>query len=659
MKRASLRCHRCYSGFLYRQNDRLVSRERRSSIRAIGRLAHPPRQFAFPSRYPEESKIVETSSARRFLTSVVNEEDVSDDVMSRVQVLLDAKHFHINEPAIWEEVEEILQLLTLKATAKKNAKSMEEVEYAIRLLDKLANSLPQDQVVFASILETDVLNRILAIWNRRMKALGGKQPLKTKKNPRRPNRVAKNRDRMLSPDVMAERIDRYRWCSLVQPDHKTFSFVLDSASSLETTPVFADELLEKLLQVSEATPSQVLIDTASICIVMKAWSQSGRPDKAADWFRRMQKLYQRQGWEEVRPNKIAYTTVIHGWSQKEDKADEAEALLKEQLEDFQAGNEDCQPDTRTFNAVLNAISKSNRGSGDKSLDRCKAILHQMQDLSSNAGWKCAPDQYSLTSMILCCTTTVGPDEAEKLLAELLETMSIAPSVVPYNVILRGYAKRGNGVDAEALLARLKEMDGVIPDETSYNTVLHAWSQSKDPKAPQKAETLLWEMQDDTTNISPSVVSFGSVLQCWTQHAQTSKEAAIQGEELLRQMQQEFKIAPNIICYNTVLNAWVTVARKFGAPEALERASILLQELLALHEKKNSSSTSSSLRPTMVTFRTMLYLIAESKQVSNKADRARAVVRLMEQYKVKGNKSDEKIIQRLLKSGNETTTRAIV
>mmetsp|Transcript_25259 Transcript_25259/g.62193 ORF Transcript_25259/g.62193 Transcript_25259/m.62193 type:complete len:656 (-) Transcript_25259:94-2061(-) len=655
MRRASLRCHRCYSGCLFRQNDNHIPRKR-YSLRAIGHLTSSPQQDALPSRYSEESRNLVKLSSHRFLTSVVNKEDPSNDVMSRVQALLHPKHvFQINDTNMWEEVEEILLSLTQKTTVKKNEKSMEQVEYAIRLLDKLANSLPQDQVVFASMLDTDVLNRVLAVWNRRMKAMGGKQLVKKKNSKRRNSRSAKHRDRMLSPDAMAERIDRYRWCSLVQPDHKTFSFVLDSASSLENTPVFADELLEKLLQVSEATPSQVLIDTACICIVMKAWSQSGRPDKAADWFRRMQELYQRQGWEQVRPNTIAYTTIIHGWSQKEDKADEAEALFKEQLDDFQAGNENCRPDTRTFNAVLNAISKSNKGSGggDPSMDRCKAILHQMQDLSSNAGWNCAPDHYSLTSLILCCTNTVGPEEAEQLLVELLKTMPIAPSIVPYNVILRGYAKKGNGKGATALLSRLKEMDDglVVPDETSYNTVLYAWSQSKDLEAPQKAEALLWEMQDDATNntISPSVVSFGSVLQCWTQHAQTSKEAAIRGEELLRQMQQELKITPNIICYNTVLNAWATVARKFRTPEALEKASMLLQELLALHEK---SKNSSSLKPTMVTFRTMLYLIAESK-VSNKADRAQAVIQLMEQYNVKGkNKSDEKIIQRLLNQAEQ-------
>ncbi|KAL3941933.1 MAG: hypothetical protein SGBAC_003789 [Bacillariaceae sp.] len=605
----------------------------------------------------------------------MSKEDSSKDLMSRVQVLLESKHvFDIHEPAMWEEVEGILLSLTQAAKKKKknDAKSMEEVEYAIRLLDKLANSLPQDQVIFASMLDTDVLNRLLAIWNRRMKAIGRKQHSKI----RRPNRSSKNRNRNLSPTAMAERIDRYRWCSLVQPDHKTFSFVLDSASSLEATPVFADDLLEKLLQVSEATPSQVLIDTASVCIVMKAWIQNGRPDKAADWFRRMQALYQQQGWEQVRPNTIAYTTVIHGWSsqleKEEDKADEAEALLKEQLEDFQSGNEDCRPDTRTFNAVLNVIAKSSTsskdsGRGGDALDRCKVILHQMQNLSNTAGWDCGPDSYSLTSTILCCTNTVGPEAAEKLLAKLLETMSIAPSVVPYNIILRGYAKKGNGKAASALLALLEDLDGVLPDETSYNTVLYAWSQSKDRSAPQKAEALLWEMQenddDDATNnkISPSVVSFGSVLQCWTQHAQKSKEAAVRGEELLRQM-QDLKITPNTICFNTVLNGWATVGRKFQVPEALEKASILLRELLTLHElqiatndnknnSSSSSSSSSSLKPTMVTFRAMLYLIAESK-VSDKADRAQAVAQLMEQYNVKGNKNDLKILQRLLKPSRD-------
>jgi len=265
-------------------------------------------------------------------------------------------------------LEDISKPIGQKTTTKNNEKSTEQAEYAIRLLDKLANSMPQDQVIFASMLDTDVLNRILASWNRRRKAMSRKQP--TTKIPKRRSRSAKNRDRMLSPETMAERIDRYRWCSLVQPDHKTFSFVLDAASSSERTPVFADELLEKLLQVSEVTPSQVLIDTASICIVMKAWIQSGRPSKAVDWFRRMQEMYRRQGWKQIRPNTVAYTSALHALSQLEGKADEAEALFKEQLQKFQDGNDNCRPDTRTFNAVLNAIAKSSEGSGVDTLERC-------------------------------------------------------------------------------------------------------------------------------------------------------------------------------------------------------------------------------------------------------------------------------------------------
>jgi len=568
----------------------------------------------------------------------------------------------INETTMWDEVEEVLKSLIQKTANKKtkhgkDPSSMEGVEYAIRLLDRLASNMPQDQVIFASMLDAEVLNRILAIWNRQMKAVARHQhKSKSRKIHKRNVRSSsKSRDRVLSPAAMAERVDRYRWCSLVQPDHKTFSFILDSASSLERTPAFANELLEQLLQVSEATPSQILIDVASICIVMKAWIKDGRPDKAADWFRRMQELYQRQGWPQVQPNAIAYTTVIHGWSQHESNAYKAEALLKEQLEDFQSGNETCRPDTRTFNAVLNAIAKSSdvKDHGD-ALDRCKVILHQMQDLSSNAGWDCVPDQYSLTAVILCCTNTAGPKEAEKLLSDLSDTLAIAHDfIVPYNVILRGYAKEGNGEGAEALMEQIIEMDGVIPDETTYNTVLYAWSQSKNPEAPQKAETLLWEMQDDdiNTGIAPSVVSFGSVLQCWAKYAQTSKEGAIRGEALLRQMQGQ-GISPNIICYNTLLNAWATAARKFHATEALEKASMLLQELLILHERDDQNNN--NLKPTMVTFRTMLYLIAESK-VSNKSDRAKAVVQLMEQYKVKGNKNDDKIIQRLLKSSNSGST----
>lgn len=560
-----------------------------------------------------------------------NRSDVQQkDVLERAENLLDpSNRIRMDDPEIWREAADVLQSLS-RMSINSTLLSMERVDGCIRLFDKLANALPQDEVLFASLLDTSILNNVLGHWLRGIKILNRQNqydPSSNKKSNRR-----RQRGQPILPTDMAEKIDKYRWCSLVQPDHKTFFYVLDAASMERGN--FANELLEKLLQVSKNTPSNILIDVASVCIVMKAWTQRRRPEKAEDWLRRMQVLCQDHGWQQMQPNTVAYTTVIHGWAQV-GNADRAEDILKEQLSEFQDGNDTCRPDTRTFNAVLNAWAKAKQS--PKAVDRCGSIIDQMIELSSNAGWDCAPDEYSITSTVVCFQNNAGPKKVEVLLEQLLEATKVTPSIATYNAILHGFAQAGNGEEAEKLLQTIIKNDQTSPDEITFNTVLSAWAKSNAPSAPQRAESILQTMQEEY-KIRPSVVSFGAVLQCWCQYAKTFESGAAAAEQVLRQMQQQDGVKPNIICYNIVLSAWAAVAREFKNKDALEKATLLLHEVLQEETK---------IRPTNSTFRTMFHLIAGST-VRNKAERARAVADLMERCGLQPSKGDVQLIKRLSK-----------
>jgi pentatricopeptide repeat protein len=572
-------------------------------------------------------------------TSSKTSEDQQRYILERARALINPeRNLKGDDPQTWQEAEAVLKILATRHSSSTLSSSMEQVQYAIRLLDRLASILPQDQGLFASMLDTSMLNRILAKWCQGIKFLSSSQPRKSYKTKRHQRQGC-----TIVPAQMAEKIDRYRWCSLVQPDHRTFTYILDAASvpsspdpkhqSNKRSVVLANELLEKLLQVSTDTPSNTLIGTASICIVMKAWIRIGRVDMAKDWLRRMQDLYHNHSdWLEMQPNAIAYTTLINGLAQR-GNAIEAEDMLNEQLQDFLSGNEACRPDTRTFNAVLNAWSKSI--DDPKAVTRCQTLLTQMQELSSME-WDCYPDQYSLTSVIICCVNNAGPEQAEIILPKLGASTKVSPSIVIYNAILRGYAKSGNVDGAERLMDKVLSTKSVAPDEITFNTVLNAYSKSKaSSDVPQMAESLLWKMQD--YGISPTVVSYSSVMQCWTKASKHSRDGPERAESILRHMIQTQSHRPNIICYNTVMNAWANAARR--DPSALERATRLLDEILQPDHR---------LQPTESTFRTMFYCIAESG-VQDKGKRAKAVVELMERYKIRLSKHDLKLISRLTKS----------
>lgn len=193
---------------------------------------------------------------------------------------------------------------------------------------------------------------------------------------------------------------------------------------------------------------------------------------------------------------------------------------------------------------------------------------------------------------------------------------------------------------------LNDEDGSVhPDETTFNTVIAAWSKSKQPEAPRRAELLLGTMKD--CGLRPTVVTYGSILQCWAKSK--DKGAADRAEALLREMQtSEDHVPPNIICYNIVLNAWANAARQHRDRRAVAKSLSLLGELL---EKDSHVSPNAS------TFRTVLNAIVGST-VQNKFERANGVIELMKQNKIQPSAADQKLIDRLSRnaSRNDKTTR---
>jgi pentatricopeptide repeat protein len=381
---------------------------------------------------------------------------------------------------------------------------------------------------------------------------------------------------------------------------------------------------------------------------------------------------EQNNWELLRPNTIVYTTLIHGWARL-GEPDRAEAILREQLQDFRNGNKTAQPDATTFNAVLHAWAKSSKQKHPDAPQRAQSILTLMQEWSAT-GLDCSPDEYSLTSVVICWAQHRGPEHAESMLTELETAMDyggsinhIVPTIVAYNAVLHAYAKAGNAQGADQLLRRLLWDDDdndnsninisndIMPDETTFNTVIAAWSKSNDDDdAPLQAETLLALMKD-SEDIQPSVVTYASVMQCWA----TSKleGAAGRAEALLRDMQNNnenennnnnngngcfVRVQPNIICYNIVLNAWANATRK--DIRAIGHVMTLLDEVLV-------ESNNNNLKPSLGTFRAVLYAIAGSA-VTNKSERVYALLELMERHGIQPNTSDQKMIRRLTKNSEK-------
>jgi hypothetical protein len=201
---------------------------------------------------------------------------------------------------------------------------------------------------------------------------------------------------------------------------------------------------------------------------------------------------------------------------------------------------------------------------------------------------------------------------------------------------------------------LQSDDGSVqPDDTTFNTVIAAWSKSKQPEAPQRAELLLAIMKD--CRVRPTVVTYSSLLQCWAKSK--DKDAADRAEAILREMQtktsKDNNVSPNIICYNIVLTAWANAARQHRDRRAVAKSLSLLGELL---EQDNNNAV----QPNALTFRAVLHAIVGST-VQNKFERANGVMELMKQHKIQPSAADCKLLDRLSRNTsnnikNHTTTK---
>ena len=602
-----------------------------------------------PSRWTGYFKrTLTTTKAQGKIQGDINDSlaaSASNALLEQTRQLLDPSNkLDATDPQLWDQADQLLMGWLMDEVDYDNVgmdvHPLKRVECCLRLLDRLAASLPQGEIMFASLLETKLLHRLLKLWKHGMQMSADDD-----------NASIQRLRRLLTPSVFAQKMDKYRWVSLIQPDVYSFNLLLHAASSpmlsYREGVMFADALLRRLIQVSleqlhQNDDAPPLMDVISISTVMQAWVEHRKPEQAEAW------LHELESWRKsqsnaylcgLRPNNIMYTTVLSGWA-KVGNAERALDILERQMDDFQHGNDEAQPDVATFNCVLDALAKSKDQSAWK---KAETILAQMKEYATVLGWNCAPDIHTWT-ILLACYGRHKPRRAERLLKEL-EAERQPVSLVAYNTMLNGYAQAGKFLAALELLEKLEASPDLAPDETSYNTVLSSYVASKEDDAPAQGEALLSRMRQQ--GVAPTTVSYSTLMQCWAKSK--DPRAAERVEELLEEMKQYPESQPNIICYNIVLNAWGNQARlaskRTNDQKALERVLRLFQEMV---ERSNTNPKHDALRPTDVTIRTVLHAIAACS-ASRKGELIDSLTPVMKKYGFRPNAKDEKLLRRLAKS----------
>ena len=353
----------------------------------------------------------------------------------------------------------------------------------------------------------------------------------------------------------------------VRPNARSFSSVIDCWAQaslplhidtnkydgshdekMEMAGSFAAEKAEALLrEMQQQKDPTVLPDAGMYAGVMNAWARAGKPirvsklldellESPGDDGKIAENHFAKPNNHFVKPNVQMFTTVLAAWANCTSPlaATRAEEVLTKMEKLYETGKLPlCKPNVVSYTAVIRCFANLAAPNRQDAADRAQSILEFMKH-SDDA--ELQPNARTYAEVIRAHSNAGRPEMAEQCLNEMLHE----------------YQTHGK--------------TEVRPDVYTFNFVLTAWSKSNSIEAPQRAEAILAEMQNlhasGVLSSGPNAFCFGSVLSCWQKSKQSG--AAERAESILRSMKQNGDVKPNLILYNTVIDAYSNTAAAASA-----------------------------------------------------------------------------------------------
>ena len=276
----------------------------------------------------------------------------------------------------------------------------------------------------------------------------------------------------------------------------------------------------------------------------------------------------------MRPNRVTYNSVITAWARSGEKggALAAERLLEEMYEEYydnqkRGGDDDddydddggdLKPDSRSWNAVINAVARSR---DPDCADRARSLLDEMGRLYDMGDSDLVPDALTFGAVINAYANSGEAGASDRAAQLLLHMESLhqmgydgaRPTTFVYNSCMNAFAKDpltgggGGGTTsldraarAEQLLdsmeKRYDEMGvvGVMPDCISYGTVINAYANSNARLSGERADAVLPRMirrfLRGTAGCRPNAVVFTAAIKAHLASIDATLTSADEKEE---------------------------------------------------------------------------------------------------------------------------------
>jgi pentatricopeptide repeat protein len=523
-------------------------------------------------------------------------------------------------PENWYEAEQCLSWWMQQRTA-------ESVELTFQLLDRLiqertiqARSETASSFVLNDswLVDPTLLLRMLRNW--RIVVL-------FRQNERPPVKF--------SVREMCDRLEGYVNSSFLCPDESCFFTVLSAASKLEYVSQRADicdYILQRTLQChADAQPSEqeeadpVVASsfqpgTDFFNIVIRAWSESGRPEAPTRTRAIMEQMLE---WR-VKPDALTYQFVIYAWAAA-GKPDEAEGLLRRMFSEYLEGDDRVRPELQTFTTVIFAWAKSGR---PEAADRAEEILTAMREVGpkykqeqGEYGVPLEADRPCMNAVLSCYAAAknrAAAERAEEILRDMKEN-GPGVEIESYNMVVKAWASVGDAERAEALVDEAYQLyvqgnRHMRPNSDICTTVISAWVRSTEGVRVERAQAVMskmreWNQLSSELNLRLGIASYNALLNVMANSTHRPKLGqklpATQANELLKQMKAASRedasnVRPNRISYTTVINAW-------GKNGNVDEAQAVFRDMLSdYHEDGNESA-----KPDLRSFNSVLSSFAKT------------------------------------------------
>lgn len=302
-----------------------------------------------------------------------------------------------------------------------------------------------------------------------------------------------------------------------------------------------------------------------------------------------------------------------------------------------SGNEAARPSSYSYTSVMSLFSTKLRAKdAEKVLRRFERMVARERrndpegHLRGDNDPLRPPDVVCYNSVINCWARSRSPDAGARARVVLDGMAPDLPNRRSFNAVVLAYAKSGHPVLAERALDEMTER-GVRPDVRTYTTVMNAWGRSDRPERAERAVGLLRRLQEayETSSVDeslrPNTIAYTAALDALAFSREPTNRADVAIgllEEMERDARDNPDVAPDVRCYNSVLNA---LSRSVDeTPDAGRRA----EDILARINARDDDSTGAALRPDAFSHNSVLLTLVRERAPESSA-RARDLLLRME------------------------------